>query len=90
MDKAYWGNHYKNNDAETGTSRVRWKSCLESKERREGAGEGVEDLRIILRNEFGNGPVWLKDLSCRLDKSFLLCGFPLLFFLLFTCGSILN
>ena len=28
-------------------------------------------------------------LSCRLDKSFLLCGFPLFFFL-FTCGSILN
>ena len=34
-------------------------------------------------------PLRPKDLSCRLDKSFLLCGFPLFFFL-FTCGSILN
>ena len=45
----------KNNDAKIGTSRVRWKSYLESKEKREVAGEDVEVLRIILRGELGNG-----------------------------------
>ena len=34
-------------------------------------------------------PLWLKDLSCRLDMSFLLCGFPLFFFL-FTFCTFLN
>ena len=41
-------------------------------------------IRVLVPNR-----LWLKDLSCWLDKSFLLCGFPLFFFL-FTCGSILN